>query len=71
MYNPVKTLKTNVLGTLNMLGMARFLLYFYFFNIFRRVKARILFASSSEIYGDPKVSPQVKINFNEFYDFLS
>ncbi|CAK5006962.1 unnamed protein product [Meloidogyne enterolobii] len=51
MYNPVKTLKTNILGTLNMLGMAR------------RVKARILFASSSEIYGDPKVSPQSELYF--------
>lgn len=45
-YNPVKTIKTNVLGTLNMLGMAK------------RVKARILLASTSEIYGDPQVHPQ-------------
>jgi UDP-glucuronate decarboxylase len=45
-YNPVKTLKTNVMGTLNMLGMAK------------RVKARILLASTSEIYGDPKIHPQ-------------
>ncbi len=45
-YNPVKTIKTNVLGTLNMLGMAK------------RVKARILQASTSEIYGDPTVHPQ-------------
>lgn len=45
-YNPVKTIKTNVLGTLNMLGLAK------------RVKARILLASTSEIYGDPKVHPQ-------------
>lgn len=45
-YNPVKTIKTNVLGTLHMLGLAK------------RVKARILLASTSEIYGDPKVHPQ-------------
>ena len=45
-YNPVKTLKTNVMGTLNMLGLAK------------RVKARILLASTSEIYGDPQVHPQ-------------
>ena len=45
-YNPVKTIKTNVLGTLNMLGLAK------------RVKARILLASTSEIYGDPEVHPQ-------------
>ena len=47
-YNPVKTIKTNVLGTLNMLGLAK------------RVKARILLASTSEIYGDPQVHPQVE-----------
>ncbi len=45
-YNPVKTIKTNVLGTLNMLGLAK------------RVKARILLASTSEVYGDPLVHPQ-------------
>jgi len=45
-YNPVKTIKTNVMGTLNMLGLAK------------RVKARILLASTSEIYGDPRVHPQ-------------
>ena len=45
-YNPVKTVKTNVMGTINMLGMAK------------RVRARILQASTSEIYGDPKVQPQ-------------
>ena len=47
-YNPVKTIKTNVLGTLNMLGLAK------------RVKARILLASTSEIYGDPEVHPQTE-----------
>jgi UDP-glucuronate decarboxylase len=46
--NPVKTVKTNVLGTLNMLGLAK------------RVKARILQASTSEVYGDPKVHPQTE-----------
>ncbi len=45
-YNPVKTIKTNVLGTLNMLGLAK------------RVKARFLLASTSEVYGDPDVHPQ-------------
>jgi UDP-glucuronate decarboxylase len=45
-YNPVKTIKTNVLGTLNMLGLAK------------RVKARLLLASTSEVYGDPEVHPQ-------------
>ncbi|MCB2188528.1 MAG: SDR family oxidoreductase [Deltaproteobacteria bacterium] len=45
-YNPVKTVKTNVLGTLNMLGLAK------------RIKARILQASTSEVYGDPQVHPQ-------------
>ncbi|MDY6938504.1 MAG: UDP-glucuronic acid decarboxylase family protein [Cyanobacteriota bacterium] len=47
-YNPVKTIKTNVLGTLNMLGLAK------------RVKARFFLASTSEIYGDPDVHPQVE-----------
>jgi len=45
-YNPVKTIKTNVLGTLHMLGLAK------------RVKARVLLASTSEVYGDPLVHPQ-------------
>ena len=46
--NPVKTIKTNVMGTLNMLGLAK------------RVKARFLLASSSEVYGDPDVHPQTE-----------
>ena len=45
-YNPIKTAKTSFLGTYNMLGLAR------------RVKARLLLASTSEIYGDPEVHPQ-------------
>jgi UDP-glucuronate decarboxylase len=45
-YNPVKTIKTNVLGTMYMLGLAK------------RVKARLLLASTSEVYGDPEVHPQ-------------
>ncbi|MBW2645977.1 MAG: SDR family oxidoreductase [Deltaproteobacteria bacterium] len=45
-YNPVKTVKTNVMGTINMLGLAK------------RVGARILQASTSEVYGDPKEHPQ-------------
>ncbi len=44
--NPIKTVKTNVVGTLNMLGLAK------------RVKARFLLASTSEVYGDPDVHPQ-------------
>ena len=44
--NPVKTLKTNILGTLNMLGLAK------------RTGARFLLASTSEVYGDPKEHPQ-------------
>lgn len=47
-YNPVKTIKTNVMGTINMLGLAK------------RVKARILQASTSEVYGDPVVHPQAE-----------
>ncbi len=47
-YNPVKTIKTNVLGTMNMLGLAK------------RVKARFLLASTSEVYGDPEVHPQTE-----------
>jgi UDP-glucuronate decarboxylase len=47
-FNPVKTIKTNVMGALNMLGLAK------------RVKARILQASTSEVYGDPKIHPQVE-----------
>ncbi len=45
-YNPVKTVKTNVMGTINMLGLAK------------RVTARILQASTSEVYGDPGEHPQ-------------
>ncbi len=45
-YNPIKTLKTSVLGTLNLLGLAK------------RTRARILLASTSEVYGDPLVHPQ-------------
>ncbi len=45
-YNPVKTTKTSVMGAINMLGLAK------------RVKARVLQASTSEVYGDPNVHPQ-------------
>jgi UDP-glucuronate decarboxylase len=45
-YNPVKTIKTNIMGTINMLGLAK------------RVKARIMQASTSEVYGDPREHPQ-------------
>ncbi|MGR3274104.1 SDR family oxidoreductase [Acaryochloris sp. 'Moss Beach'] len=47
-YNPVKTIKTNVMGTLIMLGLAK------------RIKARFLLASTSEVYGDPEVHPQTE-----------
>ena len=47
-FNPIKTIKTNILGTLNALGIAK------------RVKARILLSSTSEVYGDPKINPQVE-----------
>jgi UDP-glucuronate decarboxylase len=47
-YNPVKTVKTNVMGTINMLGLAK------------RVRARILQASTSEVYGDPEIHPQTE-----------
>jgi UDP-glucuronate decarboxylase len=45
-YNPVKTTKTSVMGAINMLGLAK------------RVRARILQASTSEVYGDPQIHPQ-------------
>lgn len=47
-YNPVKTTKTSVMGTINMLGLAK------------RVRARILQASTSEVYGDPQIHPQTE-----------
>jgi UDP-glucuronate decarboxylase len=47
-YNPVKTIKTNVMGTLYMLGLAK------------RVNARFLLASTSEVYGDPEIHPQTE-----------
>ncbi len=45
-YNPIKTVKTSVMGAINMLGLAK------------RVKAKVLQASTSEVYGDPDVHPQ-------------
>jgi UDP-glucuronate decarboxylase len=50
-YNPVKTVKTSVMGAINMLGMAK------------RVRARIFQASTSEVYGDPLVHPQTEDYF--------
>ncbi|MBP6429650.1 MAG: SDR family oxidoreductase [Bacteroidales bacterium] len=47
-YNPIKTVKTSVMGALNMLGLAK------------RINAKILQASTSEVYGDPMVHPQVE-----------
>ncbi|XP_012259604.1 UDP-glucuronic acid decarboxylase 1 isoform X2 [Athalia rosae] len=48
MHNPVKTIKTNTIGTINMLGLAK------------RVGARVLIASTSEVYGDPDEHPQAE-----------
>jgi UDP-glucuronate decarboxylase len=45
-YNPIKTVKTSVMGAINILGLAK------------RVKAKVLQASTSEVYGDPTVHPQ-------------
>ncbi len=45
-YNPIKTIKTSVMGTINMLGLAK------------RIRAKMLQASTSEVYGDPTVHPQ-------------
>ena len=45
-YNPIKTIKTSVIGAINILGLAK------------RVKAKVLQASTSEVYGDPTVHPQ-------------
>lgn len=47
-YNPIKTIKTSVMGAINMLGLAK------------RTKAKILQASTSEVYGDPIIHPQVE-----------
>ncbi len=63
-YNPIKTVKTSVMGAINMLGLAK------------RIKAKVLQASTSEVYGDPEVHPQVEeywghvnpIGFRSCYD---
>lgn len=47
-FNPIKTIKTSVMGAINMLGLAK------------RIKAKILQASTSEVYGDPQIHPQVE-----------
>ena len=47
-FNPIKTIKTSVAGSINMLGLAK------------RIKAKILQASTSEVYGDPKIHPQTE-----------
>lgn len=47
-YNPIKTMKTSVIGIINMLGLAK------------RCKAKILQASTSEVYGDPNIHPQIE-----------
>jgi len=59
MYNPVKTIKTNTVGTVNMLGLAK------------RVSARILIASTSEVYGDPEVSWNSRDIKNSMKDLAS
>ena len=48
-YNPIKTLKTSVIGSLNILGLAK------------RTNSKVLLASTSEVYGDPKVHPQMRL----------
>jgi UDP-glucuronate decarboxylase len=63
-YNPIKTVKTSVMGAINMLGLAK------------RIRAKVLQASTSEVYGDPEVHPQVEdywghvnpIGFRSCYD---
>lgn len=63
-YNPIKTVKTSVMGTINMLGLAK------------RIKAKLLQASTSEVYGDPAIHPQPEdywgnvnpIGFRSCYD---
>ena len=50
-YNPIKTVKTSVMGAINCLGLAK------------RVGARILQASTSEVYGDPEVHPQPELSW--------
>ena len=63
-YNPIKTSKTSVMGAINMLGLAK------------RIKVKMLQASTSEVYGDPKVHPQKEsywgnvnpIGFRSCYD---
>ena len=47
-YNPIKTIKTSMMGSINMLGLAK------------RVRAKILQASTSEVYGDPEIHPQTE-----------
>ncbi len=47
-YNPIKTIKTSVMGAINMLGLAK------------RIRAKVMQASTSEVYGDPQVHPQVE-----------
>lgn len=47
-YNPIKTIKTSVMGAINMLGLAK------------RIRAKVLQASTSEVYGDPEVHPQTE-----------
>lgn len=47
-YNPIKTTKTSVMGSINLLGLAK------------RINARILQASTSEVYGDPEIHPQTE-----------
>lgn len=47
-YNPIKTIKTSVMGAINMLGLAK------------RIQAKILQASTSEVYGDPEIHPQTE-----------
>lgn len=68
MLNPVKTIKTNTVGTINMLGKIQLRFINEFIDLratscdvsglARRVNAKILIASTSEVYGDPEIHPQ-------------
>ena len=74
MYNPVKTIKVNSIGTINMLGMpnrsrTRVDLDSLVRGLSRRVRAQFLFASTSEVYGDPEVHPQKETYFGNVNSF--
>ncbi|CAF0980096.1 unnamed protein product [Adineta ricciae] len=73
MYNPVKTIKVNSIGTINMLGRicqnSPLTCMLFLKGLARRVRARLLFASTSEVYGDPEVHPQKESYFGNVNSF--